>query len=292
MAYRSSTESDGRHRSGSKSSSESSQLTPLQDGFTPLSSSAPPGWGFNTSTVASISSIVPSGPLPSSSAVTSPLHTSIDTSTRNVRNDAIDAPFLASPLPLELPESVMGIGTQSTFTDGPLGNVAFNKAPGIMRRLSRGAASKLGRRGSLNSHDKRDHSSGPVIMRRRSDSKTSVSKDSALDSSVEEDDKPDPLKARCGPDRVSFGDEYRLSLDSTAGVAPRVDPLLQCGSLLTKVTKQRKKYKTFFLDVDTAKTRGTIERNIKFLSNLRAAGLRLFSPTPKDRRIGQSRRCI
>ncbi|EER27905.1 1-phosphatidylinositol-4,5-bisphosphate phosphodiesterase 1, putative [Coccidioides posadasii C735 delta SOWgp] len=253
MAYRSSTESDGRHRSGSKSSSESSQLTPLQDGFTPLSSSAPPGWGFNTSTVASISSIVPSGPLPSSSAVTSPLHTSIDTSTRNVRNDATDTPFLASPLPLELPESVMGIGTQSTFTDGPLGNVAFNKAPGIMRRLSRGAASKLGRRGSLNSHDKRDHSSGPVIMRRRSDSKTSVSKDSALDSSVEEDDKPDPLKPRCGPDRVSFGDEYRLSLDSTAGVAPRVDPLLQCGSLLTKVTKQRKKYKTFFLDVDTAK---------------------------------------
>ncbi|EEP78800.1 conserved hypothetical protein [Uncinocarpus reesii 1704] len=278
MAYPSS-DSDGRPRSGSKSSSEFSQVTPLEDAFTSLSSSAPPDWQFNSASM-STSSITFQKPFPSFSAVTSPLHMSVDTSATTFRNDSVETPLLASPLPLELPEPVLSIATQSVFTDGPLGNAAFNKAPGLMRRLSRGAASKLSRRRLSNSHDTRDNSSGPVILRRRSDSKTSVSKDSALESSVEEDEKSEARKNRGPLEGSTFSGEYPLSWATTAGVAPRVDPLLQCGSLLTKVTKQKKKRKTFFLDVDAAKVYWDLSNPSK----------RFYIDDIKEIRLGQDAR--
>src|SRR5699024_1435821 len=65
---------------------------------------------------------------------------------------------LASPAPFDLPESVMAVpastvnGSNSADSNG-----ANSKAPGLMRRLSRGAANKLGRRRqSISQHDKRD----------------------------------------------------------------------------------------------------------------------------------------
>lgn len=247
MAHPSPNDSDGRPRSGS--TSEFPQLTSLEEAL--LSSSAPSGWGFNTSTLTSTSSLAGQKTSSSSSAVTSPLQISVDTSVvTSFRHDTVD-PFLASPLPLELPESLMGIASQSNL-DGPIGNIAFNKAPGLMRRLSRGAANKLTRRRPSNPHDKRDHSSGPVIMRRRSDSKTSMTKESALDSSFEEDENNDGLGTWYGPEG-NTNSESRVSMPNTAGIAPKVDPVLQCGSHLIKVTKQKKKQKTYFLDVDTAK---------------------------------------
>lgn len=241
---------DAKARPRSDSTSEFPQLTPLNDAL--LSSSAPSGWVFNTSSLNSTSSFAGQNPSSTSSAVTSPLQISVDSSVATAfwgRNETVD-PFLASPLPLELPESVLGIATQSNL-DGPIGNIAFNKAPGLMRRLSRGAANKLTRRRSSNPHDRRDHSSGPVIMRRRSDSKTSMTKESALDSSHEEDDSTDVKVPWSGPEGTS--NESRVPMPGTVGVAPKVDPLLQCGSLLIKVTKQKKKQKTYFLDVDAAK---------------------------------------
>ncbi|WEW55904.1 phosphatidylinositol phospholipase C [Emydomyces testavorans] len=251
MAYPCPNDSNARPGLGSKTSSEFPQLIPLQDSLTlsSLSSSAPSGWAFDGSTVVS-STFIAQKPCLNSSTVARPLHISVDTSMSAIQNDNADTPLLPSPVPLELPESVMSMAAQSNSVDG---NVPLNKSPGLMRRLSRGAANKLGRRRPSNSHDKRDHSSGPVIMRRRSDSKTSASKDSALDSSYEEDENCEARGTWCGPEGSTLYGEYGISMAGVAGIAPKVDPLLRCGSLLTKVTKQRKKHKTFFLDVDAAK---------------------------------------
>ena len=93
---------------------------------------------------------------------------------------------LPIPAPLELGESMMAVPESS----GAIDPAAPSKAPGLMRRISRGAANKLTRRRqSATQNDKRDRSSGPVIMRRRSDSKTSnqPTRDNALESSNEDE---------------------------------------------------------------------------------------------------------
>lgn len=134
-----------------------------------------------------------------------------------------------------------------------------NKGPGLMRRISRGAANKLTRRRQSTSHnEKRDRSSGPVIMRRRSDSKTGTqnSRDNALESSNEEDsyDTLDSLGAWCGSDASSLPSDNPVGLARNAGaIAPKVDSKIQCGTLLTKVTKKRRKQVRFFLDLDAGK---------------------------------------
>ena len=136
-----------------------------------------------------------------------------------------------------------------------------NKGPGLMRRLSRGAANKLTRRRQSTSlHDKRDHSSGPVIMRRRSDSKagSTNSKDVALDSTYDEEDEEstDSLGTWRGPEGTylaSTSENPTTTAMDAPGIAPKVDSALQRGTTLTKVTKKKRKQMKFFLDLDSAK---------------------------------------
>ncbi|KAI5307158.1 hypothetical protein KEM56_003738 [Ascosphaera pollenicola] len=116
------------------------------------------------------------------------------------------------------------------------------KASGLMRRFSRGAASRFSRK---KQSALIDEGSGPIIIRRRSDSKNSPpASDPFFDSELEDDSSASP---------TSDGANTGLSRKSTGGIAPKVDMLLQRGCLLTKVSKQRKKLKTFYLDVDAAK---------------------------------------
>ncbi|EGD91602.2 uncharacterized protein TERG_07820 [Trichophyton rubrum CBS 118892] len=198
----------------------------------------------------------------------SPLSTSLDT-----------------PGPLDLSEGILSIPLHQSLTypaDAALVNVAPNtnnnsnnnnnntiansnnntnttsniKGPGLMRRISRGAANKLTRRRRSNSQDRRDKDSGPVTMLRRNNSKstTSASWDSALDSSYEEDESCDTLGTWCGPDSSKVKSDYQRSITSTAsGVAPKVDPILQRGCTLTKVNKLKKKPMTFYLNFDSGK---------------------------------------
>lgn len=134
-----------------------------------------------------------------------------------------------------------------------------NKGPGLMRRISRGAANKLTRRrASASQNDKRDRSSGPVIMRRRRDSKTSThtGKDSALDSSNEDDSMEalDSLAPFHGSEPSNLPHENGVLSTRDGGVAaPKADSAIQHGTLLTKVTKRRRKQVRFFLDLDAAK---------------------------------------
>lgn len=166
---------------------------------------------------------------------------------------------LVSPGPLELGEPIMDSTGQVNASGGDTIIPNPNKGPGLMRRISRGAANKLTRRRpSATQNDKRDRSSGPVIMRRRRDSKTSAktSRESAIDSSNDNEDDSmealDSLGAWRGSEPSML--PSKNGVHSDGGVAaPKADPAIQHGTLLTKVTKKRRKQVRFFLDLDAAK---------------------------------------
>lgn len=142
--------------------------------------------------------------------------------------------------------------------------VALNKG-GLMRRLSRGAASKLTRRRQSSNHvANRDHSSGPVVMRRRSDSKSGADVDMACSGTGSglEGDYDDLAEDLIGLQGLGLlGDGYGLDSgiatpdlpQTQGGIAPMVDPLLRRGTKLTKMTKKKKKYLNFILDANAAK---------------------------------------
>ena len=149
----------------------------------------------------------------------------------------------------------------------------MSKGPGLMRRLSRGAASKtnkvMRRRRSSNQVSNRDRSSGPVI-RRRSESKSSADADTgpfepSIGDYEEEDETSEAVQAINGlgisGDGITSenGASVKPALRTQGGVAPIVSiapiiPLeLRQGLVLTKVTKKKKKSLTFTLDTNSAK---------------------------------------
>ncbi|KAJ5938030.1 hypothetical protein N7454_004372 [Penicillium verhagenii] len=176
---------------------------------------------------------------------------------------------LQIPAPLELGESMIAIPSNTGSANSTDWMAPSSKGPGLMRRISRGAANKLTRRRqSATQNDKRDRSSGPVIMRRRSDSKTGPQpvRESALDSSNEDEasEALDGLGAWAGSEPSSLRSESRMASAREVGaaaaavaaasvVAPKVDSALQRGTILTKLTKKRRKQVRFFLDLDAGK---------------------------------------
>ncbi|KAJ9202020.1 hypothetical protein DTO021D3_6384 [Paecilomyces variotii] len=222
----------------------------------PLNITTPPA-STSASPSATTSSSVFAGR--SSSNASSPATTPFQSAADGFRGRLLPG-TLASPLPLELGESVMAVpgNVNSNNASDPV--ISSNvKGPGLMRRISRGAANKLTRRRqSTSHHDKRDHSSGPVIMRRRSDSKTGANsgRETSLDSSYEDEDNEaiDFLGPWCGSEATSMTSEHRMPMAREVGtVAPKVDSSLQRGTLLTKVTKKKTRSVRFFLELDSAK---------------------------------------
>lgn len=95
-------------------------------------------------------------------------------------------------------------------------------------------------------------------MRRRSDSKTGTQpgRDSALDSSHEDDsnDALDSLGTWCGSEASSVPNESMVAVSNNVGaVAPTVDSVIQRGTMLTKVTRKRRKQVRFLLNLDAGK---------------------------------------
>lgn len=174
-------------------------------------------------------------------------------------DDSLNTPLM-STTPLDSPDRVLdqsSSATPSSSVDPSTGSRG-NKAPALIRRFSKGTTSKFPfRRQSVSRHDTRDHSSGPVIMRRRSDSRPGIPSASArgLACGFDEDAATcDALGTWNGAEGSTSKSEYVLSLASGAtGIAPKVDSSLQCGSPLVKVTKKRRKETRFFLDIYTAK---------------------------------------
>ncbi|KAL1977739.1 hypothetical protein VTN31DRAFT_598 [Thermomyces dupontii] len=161
-------------------------------------------------------------------------------------------------IPPELDESPDDTAVPWEPSSEPLGSSI--KGPGLIRRISRGAASRLARRRTSASHnDKRDRSSGPVIMRRRSDSKAHPgnSRESIIVDSSVDDDENDPFDSLCGSEATSVTSESPSPLlySREVAVAPKVDSALQRGTVLTKVTRKKRKQVRFFFDSDAAKVR-------------------------------------
>ena len=140
--------------------------------------------------------------------------------------------------------------------------IQASKSPSLIRRLSQGARNKLRRRQSSNHLSNRDRSSGPAILRRRSNSKNGTDSDNGIpDTGFEadiEDVQEDPetgFGLGLAIDNLSVGDApFNTELRVTqGGIAPIVPSLLCRGTLLTKVTKKKKKSLTFVLDTDSGK---------------------------------------
>lgn len=140
--------------------------------------------------------------------------------------------------------------------------IAASKSPGLIRRISRGAANRLRRRPSSKHLSNRDRSSGPVMLRRRSDSKNGVEPDAdMIDNDFEADiedvpEDPEPVHG-LGLSMGSLSVENRTTTLKPAltigGIAPIVPSKLQQGTHLTKVTRKKRKDLNFVLDTDSAK---------------------------------------
>ena len=132
-----------------------------------------------------------------------------------------------------------------------------------MRRISRGAQSRLTRR-RPSAASARDHSCGPVTMRRRSDSKTTQPPDDSQDvSELELDDEVAVDEAPEGASQENVNvpllvNTSRRATDTSSsspvyGAAPTLPWVLQQGTPLTKVSRKKRKVKNFRLDFESAK---------------------------------------
>lgn len=195
------------------------------------------------------------------SSTVSPSTLSIQSSPEGPRGRYLPPDF--SPTPLELPEPTISTPPlQQQFHSAMSEAIQASKSPGLMRRLSRGAANRLRRRQSSNHLQNRDRSSGPAILRRRSNSKNGVESDtSMLDNDFEADiedvqEDPEPVQGLglC-VDGLSLDDgTSRLKPALTqGGISPIVPSMLRKGTSLTKFTKKKRKNIQFVLDPDSAK---------------------------------------
>ena len=174
-----------------------------------------------------------------------------------------DIHSLDVPSPLQLSTAMLQsppFSTQSAMTEA----MAMTKSPGIIRRLSQGAANqanRLRRRTSSNHVMSRDRSSGPVVTRHRANSKTTVEGDQQFPAPALEPFATDTdLAAKIQGLGIST---EGLSMDgerqqpnsplTEGGLAPIVSDVLCRGTKLLKVTKKKRKELVLKLDAGSAK---------------------------------------
>ncbi|PMD26286.1 putative 1-phosphatidylinositol-4,5-bisphosphate phosphodiesterase 1 [Hyaloscypha hepaticicola] len=166
------------------------------------------------------------------------------------------------PPPFELPESIVSRkSSQSAMSEA----LVMSKSPGLIRRLSNRATKFAGRRRqSSTTAMSRDHSTGPVTMRRRSDSTNTAPEGGrgALFSDSDDElygDIREEYYYSTGPNGKGDYPSTTASIGSSTvpSAAPPPGPvipkvLLQ-GTTMTKVTKKKKKLLTFVLESEAAK---------------------------------------
>ncbi|KAG4421957.1 hypothetical protein IFR04_004936 [Cadophora malorum] len=160
--------------------------------------------------------------------------------------------------PFELPESIVSRKTsQSAMSE------AMSKSPNLIRRLSNRASQFAGRRRQSSTQAmSRDHSTGPVIMRRRSDS-TNTAPDGGKPALFDSDDElsgdmreetTDTYESRDFPSTTASIGSSTAPSTSSPGPGPVVPSLLLQGTVMTKVTKKnRTKLLTLVLEKEAAK---------------------------------------
>ncbi|KAI0999889.1 1-phosphatidylinositol 4,5-bisphosphate phosphodiesterase 1 [Podosphaera aphanis] len=147
----------------------------------------------------------------------------------------------------------------------------LSKSPGIIRRLSNRASQLASsrRRPSSNAM-KRDHSSGPVIMRRRSDSTSTVSgayKSGALFSDSDDelivDIKEESNESREVSSRENLirTESVGLSNANLTAAGPVISSALLQGTQMLKVSRKKKKFKRLTLILENQAAKVTWDKN-------------------------------
>ena len=179
-------------------------------------------------------------------------------------------------MPLELGESLVPPHAFSL----PREISTSTKPVGIMRKLSQSAKDgvssarqTLRRKASSSAHSRRDESTGP-ITRRRSDSKTAAS-NGYVTESPSLDTLPADLQTGLGlyGDTMSISSEPATMIDtSPEGQAPCVPERLVAGCLLTKITKNKKQEKMFFMDVEGSRVswKGAVTTKVFHIDNIKS----------------------
>ena len=169
-------------------------------------------------------------------------------------------PMISSSLPAvpsySLPESLLPPPMTAAPTSSPSAMAeALGKGPGLIRRVSRGAQGIPNRFRRNNSQAHRDRSQGPVIMRRRSDSRTAadgeacISDFDAFEEEAIDDVYGEPINAL----GISSTQPSVSSIPDSTVVAPVRNSRLEQGTVLRKVTKKDKKEISLRLDLESAK---------------------------------------
>ncbi|KAH7132253.1 1-phosphatidylinositol-4,5-bisphosphate phosphodiesterase 1 [Dendryphion nanum] len=175
---------------------------------------------------------------------------------------------LPIPPSLHLPDAILLLPPTSTPpTSSPSAmSEALSKGPGLIRRVSRGARDIPNKFRRAGSHAHRDKSSGPVIMRRRSDSRTAadnavdgVDLDSPYDEEEAVEDFIEPFNAL----GISADLPGVSSIPDSTVIAPTRYAILEAGTVLRKVTKKEVKTVTLRLDLEHAKVSWDLQRPSK-----------------------------
>ncbi|KAI4171793.1 MAG: hypothetical protein LQ343_004044 [Gyalolechia ehrenbergii] len=200
------------------------------------------------------------------SSNTSPANTSLQSSPDVLRG--FEYPISPPPTPLQLPESTIALPLAPTPTPSARAMseaISQNKAPSLLRKLSKGAKDRTNRvfngRQSSTNNATRDRSCGPIVTRRRSGSKTgpdgeTICMDPGLDGLSEQniDDTPSIRGLNLVSDGLlESGMSTPNSSRTQGGLAPVVPSELRRGALLTKFTRRRRKNILFVLDTSSGK---------------------------------------
>lgn len=147
-----------------QSSSRHTKPNYVQTSFSSSLNSNAPSVPVSASSVTTSSSVQVSPVMSPDTAQITTNNSSIQGSPEGLRGRELDS---ALP-PFELPEPIVSRkSSQSAMSEA----MSMSKSPGIIRRMSNRATQLAGRRRqSSTTAMSREHSSGPVIMRRRSDS--------------------------------------------------------------------------------------------------------------------------
>ncbi|KIW93468.1 uncharacterized protein Z519_06073 [Cladophialophora bantiana CBS 173.52] len=220
-------------------------------------------------------SITPVSANSTSSMTQSPYISSIQSSPL-VSHPIHQLPHLGNPVPFELGESLVFPHVFSPPKEPSAGSKV-----GIMRKLSQSAKDgvssarqTLRRKASSSAHSRRDGSTGP-ITRRRSDSKNAVTSGYAVESPSLD---PLPLDLQTGlglyaGDTMSISSEPTTLIDtSPEGQAPCVPEHLVAGCLLTKITKNKKQEKLFYMDVEGSRVswKGAVTTKVFHIDNIKS----------------------
>jgi phosphatidylinositol phospholipase C delta len=225
----------------------------------PSTTPSVPRSAVSTSSATTSSSLQTSPIMSPESAQLTTNNSSIQGSPDGIRGREPDLPFT----PFELPESIVSRkSSQSAMSEA----MSISKSPNLIRRFSNRATQLAGRRRQSSTNAmSRDHSTGPVVMRRRSDS-TNTAPEVGKGSFYADSDDEDAWDFREEPTSMYGGHDGTRDFPSTTasigssntpssspGPGPVVPSILLQGTAMTKVTKKKKKLLTFVLEKEAAK---------------------------------------